>query len=281
MRGTYAAELLKLRKRAASWVLLAAALVLSLAFGYLLPYLGYLTGDEMTADSGQPPEVVLGSTLPGSLVANAIGGYPVFAGALALVLGALVTGGEYGWGTLKTLLTQGPGRPAVLGGQLAALATALLGWVVAIFACCAASATAIALAEDRPLDWPTVTQLAQGLGAGWLILVAWGLAGALLGTVLRGVALPIGLGVVWVLAVEALIRGVAGDLLPGLQGFADLLPGVNAGSLVWSVSSYAVGEPAPGVGDAVPGTRAVLTLGCYVLAFAAAGLAALRRRDVV
>jgi hypothetical protein len=45
MIGSYRAELLKLRKRSAVWVLFAAGLVLSLIFGYLLPYLGYVTGD--------------------------------------------------------------------------------------------------------------------------------------------------------------------------------------------------------------------------------------------
>lgn len=279
--GSYTAELLKLRKRAASWVLLAAAFVLSLTFGYLLPYVAYVTGDDTGPTDGQPPEVILQSVLPGSLVANAIGGFPVFAGALALVLGALITGGEHGWGTLKTILTQGPSRLAVAGAQVGALATALAGWVLVIAAGSAASGAAIAAAENRPLDWPSVAHLAEGLGAGWLVLLAWGLAGALLGTVLRSVALPIGLGVVWVLAVEALIRGVAAGLLPGFQAVADLLPGVNAGSLVWSVTSYAAGEPAPGVTDDVSGTRALLTLACYAAAFATAGAATLRRRDVV
>ena len=281
MRGSYAAELLKLRKRAASWVLLGAGLALSLTFGYLLPYVAYATGDPNPQTEGQPAEVVLQSVLPGSFVANAIGGFPVFAGALALVLGALVAGGEYGWGTLKTILTQGPGRFAVLGGQLAALATVLLGWVLVIAAACAASSAAIAIAEDRPLAWPSLAHLAGGLGAGWLVLLAWGLAGALLGTALRGVALPIGLGVVWVLAVESLIRGVAAGLLPGFQAVADVLPGVNAGSLIWAVTSYAAGDPAPGVDDTVSGTRALVTIGCYVLAFAVAAAGTLRRRDVI
>ena len=35
----------------------------------------------------------------------------------------------------------------------------------------------------------------------------WATLGAMLGVVLRGVALPIGLGVVWVLGVENLISG--------------------------------------------------------------------------
>jgi ABC-2 type transport system permease protein len=281
MRGSYAAELLKLRKRSAGWVLLGASLVLSLTFGYLLPYLGYVTGDPNQQTEGIPAEQVLASVLPEAVVANTIGGFPVFSGALALVLGALVIGGEYGWGTLKTILTQRPRRLAVLGAQLLALATALLGWVLAIFAASAVSGAAIALAEGRAMTWPSTVDIGAGLAAGWLVLVVWCLAGALLGTVLRGVALPIGLGVVWVLGVEALISGVVASLLPNLEVLADVLPGVNAGSLVAAVTGSAPGEPPPGVTDAVSGGRALLTLLCYAAVFVAASALAVRRRDVI
>jgi hypothetical protein len=46
------AELLKLRKRPAIWVLAGVWLALLTFFGYLLPYLGYLTGDSSAPRSG-------------------------------------------------------------------------------------------------------------------------------------------------------------------------------------------------------------------------------------
>lgn len=280
MFGSYSAELLKLRKRGAVWVLGGASLALSLTFGYLLPYLGYVTGDANPQTQGVAPEQVLAGVLPEAVVANTIGGFAIFTGALALVLGALVIGGEYGWGTLKTLLTQRPRRLGVLGAQLLALASMLVVWVVAIFAACALSGVAIALAEDAPMTWPTAVDVAAGLAGGWLVLVAWGLAGALLATLFRGVALPIGLGVVWILGVETLLAGVVASVFPGLQAMADALPGVNAGSLVYAVTRAAPGEPPPGVTDAVTGTRAVLTLLCYAVVFIAVTAVAVRRRDV-
>ena len=70
-------------------------------FGHLIPYTSYLN-----ADNEREEEQVLASTLPSDLVANLISGLPVFAGAIALILGALAVGSEYGWGTLKTVLTQ-------------------------------------------------------------------------------------------------------------------------------------------------------------------------------
>ena len=90
-------------------MLLAAAAALNQTFGYLIPYLSYLTGDAQSLGGNVPRDNVLASTLPDQLVINTIGGFPVFAGALALVLGALMFGGEYGWGTVKTILTQRPG----------------------------------------------------------------------------------------------------------------------------------------------------------------------------
>ncbi|MGH3344000.1 MAG: ABC transporter permease [Carbonactinosporaceae bacterium] len=279
MFGSYSAELLKLRKRPATWVLLAATLLLYHLFSYALPYASYLTGGSNFETQGVPNSEALAATLPGQLVANSLGGYPVFSGAIALILGALTVGGEYGWGTLKTLLTQGPSRLGVFGAKLLALATATLVAVIATVGTGAAVSAAIALGEDEPLNWPGVSDLALGMAAGWLILTMWALFGALLGFTFRGVALPIGLGVVWVLGVENLISGVASGLLTSLQGLRDVLPGVNAGSLVSAVTAGTpeLGSATPGVIDAVDGTRATITLLTYVAAFVVVAALALRR----
>ena len=37
-------------------------------------------------------------------------GMPMFGGALVMVLGAIVAGNGYGWGTWKTMFTLGPSR---------------------------------------------------------------------------------------------------------------------------------------------------------------------------
>ena len=122
MIASFQAEILKLRKRPATWVLLGVALALTQLFGYLLPYSSWATSDQNFQTEGMDPQAVLAGTLPGELVPTSLGGFPVFAGALALILGALATGSEYGWGTMQTALTQRPTRLAVYGGKLAALA---------------------------------------------------------------------------------------------------------------------------------------------------------------
>lgn len=282
MIASFQAEILKLRKRPATWVLLGVALALTQLFGYLLPYSSWVTSDQNFQTEGMDPQAVLAGTLPGELVPTSLGGFPVFAGALALILGALATGSEYGWGTMQTALTQRPTRVAVYGGKLAALAASTLAIVLATFALNATTAAVIATLESRPLDYPPLAELAQGIGSGWLIMGMWCGLGALLGFAFRGVALPIGLGVVWVLAVENLVSAVADSLLTSLQPLRNLLPGVNAGSLVWSLApgGGASGEAPPGVVDAVTGGRATLSLALYVTAFVAAAALVVRRRDV-
>jgi ABC-2 type transport system permease protein len=282
MIASFKAEILKLRKRPATWILLGVVLALTQLFGYLLPYSSWATSGQNFQTQGQSPEAVLAGTLPGELIPTSLGGFPVFAGALALILGALATGSEYGWGTMQTALTQRPTRLAVYGGKLAALAASSLAIVLATFALNAVVAGVIATVESRALDYPSAAELAQGIGSGWLIMGMWCGLGALLGFAFRGVALPVGLGVVWVLAVEGLVSAVADSLLTSLQPLRNLLPGVNAGSLVWSLApgGGSSGEAPPGVVDAVTGGRATLSLAVYVAAFLAAGALLIRRRDV-
>jgi ABC-type transport system involved in multi-copper enzyme maturation permease subunit len=280
MLGSYRAELLKLRKRSAVWVLFGAGLVLSLIFGYLLPYLGYATGEENQQTDGVPRAEILRGMLPERVVDNTIGGYPIFAGALALVLGAIVIGGEYTWGTLKTVLTQRPQRLTVLGAQFLALGTMIAVWVLGIFAACALCSVGVAAAEDGSMSWPSAGDLGQGLAGGWLVLMMWCLAGAVLAVAFRNVALPIGLGVVWILGIETLLAGVVSSLLPSLDWLANALPGTNAGSLVFSVTGMAAADAPPGVRDAVGGGRALLTLVGYCAVFAVLAAFTTRRRDV-
>ena len=80
-------------------------------FGYLFNYLSYKTGDTSFSNEGETPQT---SCSPRSSRRTSphvlIQGMPMFGGALMLVLGAIVAGNGYGWGTWKTVFTQGPSR---------------------------------------------------------------------------------------------------------------------------------------------------------------------------
>jgi ABC-2 type transport system permease protein len=271
------AELLKLGRRPATWVLLGLWPSLQLVFSLVIPYLSYRRGASY---EGTPPEVLLAGTLPDRLIQNALSGLPLFGGALLLTLGALLAGSEYGWGTLKTLLGQGPRRLTVLGGQLLALLLVLAGTVVVTFLLTAVASWAIAIGESAATEWPGLGELARGIGGGLLIAGTWGVLGMLLGTALRGTAMPIGLGLVWILAVESLVVNVAAPLLSVFDTGQAALPGVNAGSLVAALSGPDATLNTPGVSAIVGGTQATWVLaGFLVLCAALTGLL-LVRRDV-
>jgi ABC-2 type transport system permease protein len=281
MSGSYRAELLKLVRWPAMWILTAVLLVLSQVFGYLIPYVAYRSGGGSGFAAGETPAQLLADLLPGRLVPNTLGGFPLFAGAIALIIGALVAGSEYGWGTLKTILAQRPRRLSVLAGKLLSIETGILALVLAVFAASALWSWVIAATEGRPANWPSVLDLGRGIGAGWLVLGMWSLLGALLGILFRSTSLAVGLGLVWALAVENLVRGFAG-LLGFLDAFQRGLPGVNAGSLVASLGAATLDQPGgtPGVAAVVSGPRALVVLVAYVVALTLVAGVALQRQDV-
>jgi ABC-type transport system involved in multi-copper enzyme maturation permease subunit len=267
------AELIKLVKRPANWLLLAVALVLSLLFTYVIPYAGYAGGTGgPTADRG------LAALLPAKLVGNAVGGLPVFLGAIMVIFGVLAVGGEYGWDTWKTVLTQGPSRLSVYAGKLAALALASLAVVVALFLMGTGASMLIASVENQPLTLPSAGDLLIGLGAGWLMAAMWTAFGVVLAVLLRGVALAIGLGLVWLLAVQNLLALLAAPLLDWVAQAQKGLPGPNAGALAAALGSA---RDTPGVDALVGGGQAALVIAAYLAGFAALGAAVLRRRDIL
>jgi hypothetical protein len=267
------AEGRKLVRRPAIWVLLGVALALSLTFTYLVPYAGYAAGTD-----GPRAERGLAALLPSELVGNSVGGLPVFLGALMLILGVLTAGGDYAWGTWKTVLTQNPSRLRVYAAKLVVACLAALAGVLAVFAAGAVAGAVVAVAEDRPLDWPGAADLLTGIGAGALIAAMWTVLGALLAVALRGVALPVGLGLVWLLAVQNLLSLIAAPLLDGVAQAQKALPGPNAGSLV---AALGAGADTPGVEAVVGGTQAAVVVAAYLVVFAAAGGALLQRRDIL
>jgi ABC-type transport system involved in multi-copper enzyme maturation permease subunit len=273
MLGSVRAELAKLGRRPAVWLLLGVAVSLGLTFTYLVPYAGAsgATGGVPNGDRG------LAAVLPDQLVGNSVGGLPVFLGAIALILGVLAVGGEYGWGTWKTVLTQGPSRLTVYAAKLVALAVATLAGMLTMFAAGALASGVIAAAEGEPARWPALGDLVVGVGAGWLMAGMWAALGALLAIALRGVALPIGLGLVWLLAVQNLLAAIAAPLLDWVARAQEYLPGPNAGSLA---AALGAGDT-PGVEALVGGGRAAVAVAAYLVAFGLLGGALLRRRDIV
>ena len=278
VRDVMAAEALVLRKRPAAWVLLGVWMAMTLSFGYVLPYLASRSTD-LGFDDELTAEQLLASTLPAQLVSTVTGGMPLFGGALALVLGALVVGSPYAWGTLKTALTQRGGRLALLGGTTAMLAIVLLAVVVVSFALGAGASAVVASVEGRPLDWPPAADVLVGIGAGWLMVSTWCAIGVLLATLSRSTSLSVGLGLVYALVVEGLVRGLSGSL-DWLDAISKVLPGVNAGSVAAALLPDGVATDTPGVQAVLSGGTSAGVLVAYVVAAAGVAALVLHRRDV-
>ena len=271
------AELLRLRKWSAIWVIVGAWLALSLSFGYVFNYVAYKTGDDNFAGDGASNAQLLAELMPSAIPDVIVSGLPMFGGALAMVVGALVAGNGFGWGTWKTVFTQGPSRFASVGGSLAAVTAFIFAMMTATLALCVGVSVAIAATEGQTIDLPALSDLAQSFGAGFLVLEMWALLGFLVGVLAKGPALAVGLGLVWSLVVENLLRGV-GSLLSGMETVTDALPGTAGGSLAGAI----IGGPngTPGVLDAISGERALITVTAYVLVAAVAAVVVMRRRDL-
>jgi ABC-2 type transport system permease protein len=269
------AELLLMRKRASTWILLAIWTALALTFAYVVPYIQY------TNDSGRNP---LADLLPESLVGTLLAGFPFFGGVLALMLGVLTVGSEYGWGTLKTLFTQGPGRVRVFGAKLVAIAAVLLVFVLVVYVLGALASVAIAVNEGAEVGWPSAWLLLRGIAGGWLILAVWAALGIFLAVVTRGTALATGIGILYAFVVEGLLSALAREvsLLDGLVEFFVRANGYSLG-VVLGVSAEDVSDTGPGSfsGPFVGGGQALLVLAVYLAAFVVAAGWVLRRRDVV
>ena len=271
MRGSIAAELFVLRKRTSTWILLGLWGLLATLFSYVLPYAG-----EVTRTS-------LAQLLPQGLVGNLAGSFPFFGGVFALMLGVLSVGSEYGWGTLRTLFVQRPGRLRMLAAKLAALALGLVPFVLLVFIAGAASSNVIAQLEDAAVTWPSPWLLIRALGAGWLILAVWAALGVLLAVVSRGTALAIGIGILYALVIEGLLSAFA-DGVSVLGAIVDFFLRTNGYSLV-----RALGTPAEAIADNGPGSfsgpyvgtgEALLVLAAYMVVALVLSAALLRRRDV-
>ena len=276
------ADLLRLRKWPAVWVTVGAWLAMNAMFAYVFNYITYTSGENNFSNEGQSRADLLATLLPTALPNNLAQGMPMFGGAIMMVLGAIIAGNGYGWGTWKTVLTQGPSRTSTLLGSLSATTLFVAGVVLATLVTDYLMSLAIALGESESTAMPALGDTAQAVGVAFLVMEMWALAGFFLGTVARGPAVSVGLGLVWSLVIENLLRGVGGSL-SWIESFTHVLPGTAAGSLVGQMIGVVPGGPdaTPGLLDTLSFDRALVTVAAYVVLLPVASWWLVRRRDVV
>lgn len=272
------AELHRLLRWPTTWVLVGVWALLNLVFAYVFDWISYRTGQDVgPAEAGVQVSALLPAAIPSVLVQ----GMPIFGGALVMVLGALAVGSGYGWGTWKTVLTQGPSRAAAFGGTLGALLVVLVGVLALTLVMDLALSSVIAAVEGESGALPGLADLARATGAGLLIFAMWTAGGVLLGVLARGPALAVGLGLVWALVVENLLRGVA-TALAGIRPVTDHLLASAGGSLAGALGARGASDGgSPGVVDTLSGATATAWTAGYLVAFAGLSVLLVRRRDLL
>lgn len=265
------AEAIVQLRRPANWMLLVTAAGLTATFAYVIPYAGFRAGSTGAGARALQP------LLPPEFADAAIGGLPVFIGALALIFGVLVTGSDYTFETWKTLLAQQPLRISVYGGKVVTVAAGAVLLVAAVLATSAAASLAVAGLEQATTALPSPGEIVTNLAAGSLITFMWAMLGVALAVGLRGVALPVGVGLVWMLALQNLITALAAPLLDWVDAAQEWLPGPAAGSLVATLGG---GQDTPGIAELSSQTQSVLVIVAYLTVFTVVPAALLRTRDL-
>jgi ABC-2 type transport system permease protein len=182
--------------------------------------------------------VTLASLYPGHFVNSVMGaGFPLGA-AMAIVMGAILAGSEYSWGTLKTVFTQGPGRLTTWVGRLVVFSVWMGILTTVLFVIGAGYSALIASANSQSITWPAVDAIAKGFGAIWLIFIVNGTIGMALGVVVRQSAAAIGIGLVYLLSVEIIAVRFIDQVSNGdYKWIGNLFVGQNSTALLGHLSN--------------------------------------------
>lgn len=276
MTGSLSAELLKLRKRPATWVL-GAILVIGLLLLYGLLYVGLKASEASTDPNAQAGVADLREILlPEGALSFVLGLLATLGGPVALILGALVAGSEYGWGTMKTIITQRVTRLGVLSGKVLGLAVVLVIFSILMFLVALVSSFLVAQIEGLSTNFPSFVEILGGFAAALLIMAAWAALGFGLASVFRSTALAIGLGLIYALVLETIVN-IAVGFTERVEPLRDALLGFNASALAASFGENNVEAGGPPV---VSPTQATLVLIAYVVVLILVSALVLKRRDV-
>jgi len=280
MINSFKAEWRKLRQRPAVWVLGGIMLAALILFGYAFNWIQLSFPSKNFHPEGGPTIAQLKTALyPINFVKNSLEGVGIVGSILTLILGALVVGSEFGWGTVKTVYTQQPGRLQALAGQVGVVSVIAAIFTLAFYAVAALASLGIAVGDGATITWPSAIDILKALGATWLIFESWSLFGMTLAFLFRQSAMAIGIGLAYVLAIEGILFRLLGGFDAGwVTTIEKFFLGQNAGALIKSF-----GQPFASPGVAAPIVTAgvaVLVLVVYSLVFAGVTSLVVRARDV-
>jgi ABC-2 type transport system permease protein len=278
------AELLVLRKSKVAWALVLTAPALTLVTAYLFSFLGYL-GDTpaMYAQEGTPAQD-LPAMLPSQFVIQAVGS--LFFTAPFIVLGAVIAGGDWGRGTIRTSLLAGPGRVRVFAGQAAAILIACAVSVLLCFALAAVACIAIRWYAGPAAPgaagngaFPAWSVIGEGVGAGLLVGVAYGALGIALGTICRSAGGGVAAALAWYFLVDDQMYELSLNAGGVFQHIYDAFPEASVVTLTSMFGSSGGGASSQTYQPVGPWESAGILLG-YIAVFLGLALVLVLRRDV-
>ena len=252
-------EWFKLRRRRMPWILLFVS-VLLLQVTFWSAYAFFRVGDEVTLGDGGSASVS-GAFLELLAFPNiAVIGLAIshgFSIILIMILAASLTGTEYGWGTVRTVLTRGAGRWPLLASKLilvallgvGALIVGTLSMALSSFIASLTLEGGIWLAESA--DWAEVARTFGKAIFGLLPYVALGAFFAIL-TTSSGAAIGLSLG-------YAVAEGIVVGILANFEWF-ERISGFILGQAVGGWLGTTGGELFSGSGDESFGDAAVIAM---------------------
>ena len=263
MTGVVRSELLRLRRRS----VLLGWFGLVVVFAALINFVMFNVVEESGAAPADGPGVSFPSAAallsPDGIVAG-LGAAASFFGVITLAFWALAAASDYSTGLVRIIVAAEPRRWLLLVGKWIALAlVTALTCLTALVVNVAVAPVAAQAGGYSPDAWGTdlPVVMLEATGHLYLSLLVWGSIGLALATLTRSAGVAIGVGVGYVLLVEAVISAVATDI-------SDWLPGAILTAL------------AQGGNEAVSLAAAATTGALYVVAALGAALFAFRSRDV-
>jgi ABC-2 type transport system permease protein len=191
----FRAELIKLfTLRSTVWLLLAGALLSALALSGSVAS-GFLPDAELATDDGL--RLVLQHGGVGAII--------------ALILGILISAGEYRQGTVVDSFLTEPRRWRVVVAKL--LTGGVLGSVAGLVTCVTTATAAAAWYTGKDLDLDlTSTVVVKSLVGVTLWTLLYAMLGVVVGAIIRNPPTAIVAAVVWLFIAEAAVAGLAVDL---------------------------------------------------------------------
>lgn len=262
-------EWFKLRRRWVPWILLGFVLVVNQLIFWLVAALTDDISYQSTAEN----------------IANGLGFSAFFGPFVAVILAAVVVGGEYGWGTLRPVLSKGAGRWQLLASKISVvvLFTAALLIILCITVTISGFIAEAALTPDPQtegygaISWVDLLALFGRMIYAFLPYVTLALFLVVL-TGSNGVGIGLSLG--YYIAESVILVPIIAIFDWSGQVFAYLLgPNVDA----WQAVPGNEGNPASGIatiGGMPEMAHGAIFVTLYAVALAAAAIALFLRRDI-